>query len=221
VSTSGADLLRKIKPVKRREKTQICMRADIITELIEADAALGEMKTTDEARAGKRLSQGGYSEATKKQARKVRRIEQKVVENSMDFEFEPMGKDRWRALCDDNPPRQGNQMDLFAGYNRDAVLDSAVRECLLSPTFDDCTDPACDHTGCGTWQELVLILNPSEWQELKDTVGRANSAVTDDPKSVLASRVLGTPNGTSRLRGRGVSVPDDSTDGNPSNGTST
>jgi hypothetical protein len=219
--TSGADLLRKIQPVKRREKTQICMRSDVIDELIAADAVLAEMKTEDQAKAGKRLAVGGYSEDTKNQARKVRRIEKKVLDNSMDFEFESMGKDRWRALCDDNPPRQGNQMDSFVGYNRDAVLDAAVRECLLEPVFEDCADPACQHTGCGSWQELVQFMNPAMWQELKDTTARVNSAVTDDPKSALASQVLGTPNGTSRSRGRGASAPAGSTGGNPSNGTST
>jgi hypothetical protein len=224
--TSGADLLRKIQPVKRRETTLVCLRADFIADLIREDKVLAEMQTEDQAKAGKRLAAGGYSEETKKQARKVRKIEKVVESNSMEFEFEAMGKDRWRELCDDNPPRQGNQMDSFIGHNRDAVLDAAVRECLVSPTFEDCatiptTPPDCPHTGCGSWQELVRILNPSEWQELKDTVAKANSAVVDDPKSVVASRVLGTPNGTSRSRGRGASAPDGSTGGNPSNGTST
>jgi hypothetical protein len=224
--TSGADLLRKIQPVKRREETQICFRADLIKEFIREDQILGEMQVEDQAKAGKRLASGGFSDDTKKQARKVRKLEKAIEDNSMDFEFESMGKDRWRELCDDNPPRQGNQMDSFIGHNRDAVLDVAVRECLVSPTFEDCaniptTPPDCPHTGCGSWQELVIRLNPSEWQELKDTVARANSAVVDDPKSAAASRVLGTPNGTSRSRGRGESVPAGSTGGSPSSGTST
>ena len=89
-----------------------------------------------------------------------------------------MPKDRWRALCDDNPPRKGNDMDYYAGYNRDAVLDAAVRVCMVDPVFDD-----------ETWAEFVSFVNPSAWNELRTAVNDANGA-SKPPKSDLASRIL-------------------------------
>jgi hypothetical protein len=84
-------------------------------------------------------------------------------------------------------------MDAFAGYNRDAVVDAAIRECLVSPTFTDCLEPACDHTACGSWQQLEAVCNPSEWAELRRTVDEVNSATNTVPKSPLASLILGKP----------------------------
>jgi hypothetical protein len=64
----------------------------------------------------------------------------------------------------------------------DAVEDAAIRECMVDPVFDD-----------ASWAELVSVLNPSEWAELKRTVRLANQAVTETPKARRASTARTSP----------------------------
>jgi hypothetical protein len=198
---NGAELLARIKPRFREESTQICLRPDLLDEWGEADEALKASKAKDMVSG--RLA-GGVSAETKKLAKRVQELEEQIEQVAITCRFRAMSKDRWQALIDNHPPRAGDQMDLFAGYNRDAVLDAAVRVCLIDPVFADCTQEECDHTECGTWQQFAASCNPSEWKELKDTVNSVNRGVVDLPKSVLASQILSSPGSGSRRRARGA-----------------
>lgn len=187
---SGAELLAKIKPRLREEITQICLRPDLLDAWEEANTALSEQRVKDTTNA--RLS-SGVSAETKRLAQKVQDLEAEIEATAIRFHFRAMPKDEWRALCDNHPPRKGNDMDLYAGYDRDAVIDSAVRKCLFDPVFDD-----------ESWAQFLAVCNPSEWNELRTTVTSVNrSVVGDAPKSVLASQILSKRGGGSRSRGAG------------------
>lgn len=192
---SGADLLARIRPQFREESTQLCLRPDLIDAFEELDAELVRSRAADVA--GDRLADG-ESKRTRELAKKVRELEEEVEAHSIDFHLRAMSKDKWRALCDSHAPRKGNELDAYAGYDRDAVLDEAVRICLFDPVFEDCTKAECDHEDCGSWQALVKKLNPSEWRELRDTVNSVNRGVVDAPKSELASRILAKRGSTSK-----------------------
>jgi len=182
--TNGAELLARIKPQFREESTQICLRPDLLDEFERLDAELVESRAADTA--GNRLADG-TSAKTRDLAEKVVALEKQIEETAIEFRFKAMSKDKWRALCDTYPPRKQNELDAYAGYDRDAVLDAAVRMCLIDPVFDD-----------KSWGELVEALNPSEWRELTDTVNSVNRGVVDAPKSVLASLILAKRGNTSR-----------------------
>jgi hypothetical protein len=112
---------------------------------------------------------------------------------------------KFNALIEANPPRKDDQMDLYAGYDRIAVTEACVRDCMVSPTFEDCTTKDCEHEDCGTWQNLKAVCNPSEWAELRRTVDEVNgTAVTEVPKSEAASRILDKPATASRRRASGA-----------------
>lgn len=181
---NGAELLARIRPVLREESTQICMRPDLIDAFHEAEAALAQARTGDAA--GQRLG-SGISASTKTLAKKVQALEKEIEECAITFRFRAMTKDEWRALCDNHKPRKGDQLDAYVGYDRDAVNDEAVRKCLFDPVFDD-----------ASWAELMGVINPSEWKELRETVNLANRSVVDTPKSVLASQTLSKPGSASR-----------------------
>jgi hypothetical protein len=183
---NGADLLAKIRPVMREESTQVCLRPDLIEAVIAADQELLASKAKD-ASGGERMVHGGESPRTVELAEKVRALEEEVVEHSITFRFRAMSKDRWSALCDEHPPRPNNELDKYAGYDRDGVLDAAVRRCLFDPVFDD-----------AAWAELTKVLSDGEWKELTDTVNSLNRGVVDAPKSVLASQILDRAANTSR-----------------------
>lgn len=192
----GAAILARVKPQRRRESTTVCLRADLVSAFEAEDAELVRLKV-EAAGNTNRLNSGAEpdSEAIRAQARKVQKIENQIVDSQTTFVFEARNKDEWAEITANHPPRKKNQMDLMVGYDRDAVITTLVRECMVQPVFADCTvqeetGQPCAHEDCGSWQQLVKVINPSEWNELRDTANLANSGVVDPPKSLLASRIL-------------------------------
>lgn len=204
---TGADILGRIRPSRRVESTTVCLNAKLIRDFEDADAELLRLMGAAQGNSN-RLNPGksaadavdeaeqSADPALRAQARKVRSIEQAIVDAQVEFTFTAMNKDEYAELCAMYPPRRNNQLDQIVGYHRDEVIDAMVRASLTSPTFEDCLDESgqpnreCDHSECGTWQQLVGIVNLSEWGELRDCANLANSGVNDAPKSVLASRIL-------------------------------
>lgn len=177
---SAADLFARIKPTMREEATTLCLRPDLLDAHEEATTALAEQRVSDSG-SGQRLGQGN-SKASKDLAKRVQEIEAEIDATQVRFVLRAMSKDKWRSLCDSCPPRKGNDMDAYAGYDRDAVLDAAVRLCIVDPVFDEVS-----------WHQFLDVCNPSEWAELRGTVTSVNRAVVDAPKSVLASQILARP----------------------------
>lgn len=186
---SGAELLARIRPVKREESTYLCLRPDLLDAWEDATTELAEAQAADTT--GARLSTSP-SASTKKLAKRVAEIEAEIEETQAKFTLRAMSKDRWQALCDEHPPRKGNEFDQFSGYNRDAVVDAAVRECLVDPVFDD-----------ASWVQFQDVCNPSEWAELRSMVQSVNRKVVEPPKSALASQILAKRGTGSRRRAAG------------------
>lgn len=189
-TTSGADILARIKPKRIEESTEIVLAGDLMAQWEQADAELAESR--DQDMAGNRLADG-MSAKTRELAEKVHELEQQIKAQAIKITFRAMTKDQWQALCDSFAPRKGDQMDAYAGYNRDGVLDMAVRLCMIDPVFENCKVEDCEHEDCGSWQQFIGVIPPGEWEELKITVNSTNRGVVDAPKSVLASRILGRP----------------------------
>lgn len=183
---SGAEVLARIKPRLREEATYVCLRPDLIDEWEDAEQALREAMQPQEGRPG-RLGEGGKSADTQALAEKVQSLEAEIEASQMRVAMRAMPKDAWIALCEEFPPREGNQFDSMQGYNRDAVVDAAVRECIVDPAFDD-----------QSWADFIAVLNPTEWAELRSLVNRVNRVVTEGPKSALAVSVLTRHAGASR-----------------------
>jgi hypothetical protein len=192
-TTSGAEILARIKPKLREETVELCLASDLFEEWGAVQDELVASRQRDTS--GNRLADG-ESAKSRELAQKVKDVEARIAEHTIEVRLRAMSKDQWRALCDTYPPRKGDQLDAYAGYNRSAVLDDAVRKCMVDPVFADCVDEDdeprddCDHTECGTWQQFESTLNPGEWQALVDTANSVNRGVVEAPKSELASRIL-------------------------------
>lgn len=207
---NGADLLARIKPQMRVETTSVCLRPDVIQRWEENEKKLVAAQAIAAGTGrGERLAGGATKEAkaakaeAERLAEEQQALEAEIEQTEVQFAFRAMSKDAWRALCDSHPPRKNNELDMYAGYNRDAVNDQAVRDCLIDPVFEDCAKRDCPHHECGSWQQLVKTINPSEWAELRRTVNSANQGVVDAPKSVLASQILSRRDSASRRRAAG------------------
>lgn len=202
----GRAVLDRIKPQRRVEWTELCLRPDLLSRHEELNAELIASQVKD---AGGRLVDGN-SKRTKDLAKKLDALEQEIQSLAVRFTFRAMSKDEWQALCDNHPPRANNQMDLMAGYNLAAVQDDAIRKCLVDPVFDD-----------ASWRELLDVINPSEWAELRDMVTEVNRSVVEPPKSELASRILTRRANASASPNPGESAPAGSTAGSRKKSTST
>jgi hypothetical protein len=204
---SGADILalhrgEDDKPRKRTGVAHICMRPDLIDEWQDAQDHLVQCKVEDEGKG--RLGQGGTSAKTRKAAERVQELEQQIEDADVAFTFEKLGKTRVSEIQDENPPRDGNMLDYSVGYNREAVDNTVVYESLVDPVFDRCSKKACKHDACGSWEALLKILGPGEWEELTSVVRELSGAVSAPPKSDLASRVLARRASGSGQRERGA-----------------
>lgn len=205
---SGADVLASIRPQLRRRRLSVCLRPDLLDAWEDANAELADAASKD--RSAPRLAAGTVSPATKEKAEQVQAIEAEIEATQLWVEFEAMPSDKWAALTEKHPPRKGNEADLFFGYNRDTVIEAAVRLCMVDPVFDD-----------ASWTEFRRVCNPAEWNELKRAVNEVNGVVTDAPKSVLAASVLTKRDAASKSPKNGESAPASSRAGRRAKSTST
>lgn len=186
----------------REESVQIVLAPRLLDEWQDKQDELAAQVAKDQA--SPRLSHGKQSATTKKLAKDLEEFEKgPLASAAVWFRFRALSKDAYRALCAENPPRKGDQMDTYMGFDREAVDNAMIRACLYDPVFKDCTKKACDHDECGSWQQFVKKVNPSEWAELERTVQDANRAVTKLPKSPLPSAIR-------RLSDAGSGSPSDS-----------
>lgn len=173
---TGAELLARIKPKLREESTELCLRPDLYDEWEQANEDLADSRAKDTS--ANRLG-AGTSENTVRLAERVQELEDEIRSTAVTFRFRAMPKDKWQTLCDTHPPRKGNDLDMYAGYNRDAVIDAAVQLCMVEPVFDK-----------DSWETFEDVVNPAEWRELRTVVNSVNRATGDIPKSELASLIL-------------------------------
>lgn len=188
----GAALLAKIKPRLAEDWYEVCLRPDLNAAFEEAYSDYLESKAADAQRTSTVGSKGTSAETTrrKKAAEKLR---EQMIDAAVTFKFRGRDRDEFRALCDEHAPREGDQYDAFVGYNRQAVSDALVRASLVDPVFEDCTDAKCKHfnpqtgEGCGTWQHMVKVVGPGQWDKLRETAEKVNGAVVKaPPKALLA-----------------------------------
>lgn len=193
---SGKDLLAQIQATRKRGRTQICLRPDLVDAWAAANEALAEMVTE---RTSRLAGQGAKSPKKETdQARKVQEIEDQIDSASMWFEMESLDPDRWNEIADDHPPRPGIQVDQFLGHNVDAVIDVAIRRSTFDPVFEDCVKDDCNHEECGTWEALRKKVSPEEWAELRRLCREVNGRLVQPPKSPLASSILARRSSGSR-----------------------
>lgn len=179
---SGAELLERIRPKLAEESTVICLRPDLIEAWEEANDQLQELVAS-----GMKPPRVGSKPTDQIElAKLVTELEAEIEANSATFRFRALPKDEWRALCDNHPPRKGNEVDSLVGYDRDAVLDEAVRRSLIDPVFDD-----------ESWAQLVAVVSSGEWEELRKAANSVNRGVVESPKSALASQILTRHDATS------------------------
>lgn len=191
---NGAELLARIRPVLAIKSVDICLRPDLITAWEDAGDALVEAQAEDSTGGeGRMADRKGPSPKTRRAAKKVQDLETEIKANAITFTFRALPKDKWRELCEQHPPRKGNNIDQYLGHDKNAVEDAAIRLCMIDPVFDD-----------AAWGEFLAVCNPGEWGELREAVREVNGSVTNLPKSQLASQILAKRGPTSKQPATGA-----------------
>lgn len=180
----------------REEACQIILAPKLLDEWQERQEALSEQIAKDAA--SPRLGKGKASAKTTKLAKELEEFEAGPLSAAaVWFRFRAVSKDVYRAICAKRPPRPGDQIDTYMGFNREAVDDDLIKMSLYDPVFADCTRKGCEHDDCGTWQQFTEKVNPGEWAELEKTCQEANRVVTKLPKSTLPSALRRLSDGAS------------------------
>lgn len=205
---SGRDILARIRPTLAEESTEICLRPDLIEAYNDATEELANVRASS-SNTDRRLG-STHTAAEREAAQRVQELEEEIAAHAVVFRFRALPKDQARAIKDNHPPRKGNDLDLYAGYDRDAVGDEMVRRSLVDPEFDD-----------ESWTELVAVVNDGEWAEMRRTAESVNGGAWRAPKSELASRILSSPDGDSKPPEAGGPAPVSSTVGRRKRSTST
>lgn len=186
MAETGAQMLARIKPKLDEDFTEICLRPDLAGVLEELNEELKDAQLNPKSTEKRRAD--GTTARSRKLAQDILDIQAQMDETAVEFRFRALPRDKFRALCDDNPPRRGNQYDAAVGYDSEAVEDELVRRSLIEPVFDD-----------ESWAQLLDVISIGEWNQLRKYANKVNgSVVTESPKSALASRILSSRASSSR-----------------------
>lgn len=130
----------------------------------------------------KRLNPAGES---KRIAAQVEALQEEMREYVITFRVRSLGR-RWQQLMDKHPPREGNNEDVYLGYNPVTFADAAVRACVAEP--DDLDDE--------DWADLLGDderdgkLTAGQYHDLWQAVLDTNIRKVNVPNSFAASRIL-------------------------------
>jgi hypothetical protein len=180
---SGAEILARIKPNLPEDWVEICLRPDLVAKFEELDSELEDSTIADQAaQQGPRRNSDkptGPSARTLELLEQVGAVEAEMAESGVRFDFRALPKDKFRALCDQHPPRKDDLGDQSVGYHRVDLGDALVKVCMTSPVFD-----------AEAWAELVDVVSIGEWNRLRARAEKVNgSVVSESPKSGLASAI--------------------------------
>jgi hypothetical protein len=183
VAESGAEILARIKPKLDEDWVEVCLRPDLVAKHEELDSDLEDSQIADaSAQKGPRRNStkpAGPSPRTLELLEQVEAVEAEMAESAVRFDFRALPKDKFRALCDQHPPRKDDLGDQSVGYDRVGLGDALVKTCMISPVFD-----------AEAWEQLVDVVSIGEWNRLRARAEKVNgSVVTESPKSGLASAI--------------------------------
>jgi hypothetical protein len=187
------------------KEVRICLRADLTADFEAAEADLAEAQRA--ARAANSLNAGEDVHAA---AQRVEEIRAQMAAASATFRLRAVGRRQWTQLYADHLPREGDNRDAAAGFNRETFFEALTRACIADPQISD-----------AEWELLADVLSAAQWDALVDAAWEVNRAGVDVPFSSAASRALSTTAPASERPEGSESPSSDSTDGNPQPSTPT
>jgi hypothetical protein len=124
---------------------------------------------------------------------------------SIQFTLSGVEEAVWKATQLRHPPREGQQLDTYLGYNRDAARADLIRVALIDPVPDD-----------QQWARLLKKMNAGQLERLYRAARKLNEEQDGQvPFSFAVSEVMRALGETSSAPEPSASAPDASGDGGP------
>ena len=202
---NAADILARIKPTLREHIEWVCLRPDLLDKFHELETELTTLRVD---RAGSARLGTGISDKERELAAELVDVEQQITEGSMRIHLTALPTDKFEELVAKYPPRKGNDYDMLAGYDRQAVQDVILRKCIDDPVFDD-----------ASWAEFRSVCPVGEMGGLRETLQILHPGAAVLPKSLLAAEILSGEDSASKSPRLGAQPPANSTDGPPEKST--
>ena len=164
-------------------EARICPRADLLERHKEAERRLVESGQ----------SSGSLAGEAAELAQRVRDLEDEIDASTRTIKFRALSRRRWRTLLAEHHPLKVHKADGL-DFNPETFPVAAIAACAVEPSLTQ--EQA---------ERLADALPLGEFEKLWQSVLSVNLGVTDTPKSVLATAILRTNNGSSTTAAPGAS----------------
>lgn len=152
---------------------------DRISRLAEA----AEQAVRAEARPASTLLEGDpVATLTAEYEAERKAIEQAAKDDGRYAVLRELGRNAWREVKSNHPPREDNRADSVLGFNTDTVEDDLVRAAVIEPSFATVAE-------FDTWAEEQ---GNSAWALLSATAWELTNGERRDPKPLPASLTRST-----------------------------
>ena len=164
-------------------EARICPRADLLEEHKAAERRLVESGQ----------SSGSLAGEARDLAQQVRDLEEQIEQTTRSIKFRALSRRRWRTLLAEHHPLKVHKADGL-DFNPETFPVAAIAACAVDP-------PLTQEQA----ERLADALPLGEFEKLWQSVLAVNLGVSDTPKSVLATAILRTNNGSSTTAAPGAS----------------
>lgn len=147
---------------------ELCLRGDLYAAWQAKDAEL-----TNEIMHAESLGEPDHITALRGE---VKALEEQMRAATLTVLLRAVPKETFDQLLLANPPRDENQQDQIAGFNRDALNNDLIRACIIEPEMTD-----------ERWGKLTRKITSHQYQELLDAANAVNFNPVDVPFSFAAS----------------------------------
>lgn len=117
---------------------------------------------------------------------RVKDLEDEMAKSVAVFRLRAMRRREWSDLYDENPPRDGNEIDKAQGVNMGAFMDEVIPRSIVKVTWDD-GDEATSMSP-EDWCELADEMTDAQYQDFMDAVWELNRQKVSVPFSPAVSR---------------------------------
>lgn len=160
----------KIKSAKLSETdVSICNNMDAAFALGRAYTALNEANALAES--DKRLTGSGKTEAQLEAERALAEADERARLSTIDFHITALPFEKFNSLKLEHPPRDGNELDRAAGYNRDSFYIAAAE--LTARAKED--DGVLVDLTAAEWSEFREGLASGEWDQMVQAIDLVNN----------------------------------------------
>jgi hypothetical protein len=183
----------------------ICLKGSLNSEWEEAEVAAARAHDEFNGAVDRGESTAPYAARRAEALAAFEEVDARLKAASVAFTLSGVEEAIWKATQLRHPPREGQQLDAYLGYDRDAARPDLIRVALVDPMPDD-----------ATWARLLKKLNAGQLDRLYRAAKLLNEEQDGQvPFSFAVSEVMRALSETSSAPEPSASAQSASGDGDP------